>query len=609
MEKTIDQGTWVVERSVQLSALTIAEGAGIAAPAGKYLTLTVDGVGTAPAPGVYRGDVRITVCDEFIRTSLRFGEKTVSSFHAGAIVSDGRLVRESSVPAVIAGGSVTDSEASDISIESHEWDFNGFYITGKSTYAIRNMKMHLVGDGTDDFVGMGAGVATAGNARVTISDSEILTEGIGRGTLFVGGNSEVTVNGCTLSTVSCPPTPEEMAEGARQQRMMEPPWSIGLKGNGRTLNVAGHGILNINHSRVSSNSWGACSIDGAIVNRMNITDSVVEITGSNGYGCFCICDDFLFDYKSLGAPGCIDTVVRSVFNVPYTGILMSLGNGMGVFRDGSVVNSGRFGAFVHRNSGGRLKVNSGAAFKTKSSCVVVKGSNTFFEFDNAVLEPGNGTILQLMDNDDVGMCMDPFLVPVGETDVRDGRDLTVAVPTEDVFVSFSHMETSGNLFNSTTNLMACNRRLPAPPDAPPAPPAPSIPMGPDGKPVLRGFVGEDLMGAKNLDVKLVSAKLTGMVSAASQAYGEGITRIDHDHCDELSNITQTPAAPVNNGVILSVDRDSVWTVTGTSYLTKLTVEGRVESPDGSPVSMTVDGKKTELLPGVYTGLIVVTPGQ
>ena len=43
-EKTISRGVWMVKESQALSRLTIAEGASIAAPEGKYLTLTVNGV-------------------------------------------------------------------------------------------------------------------------------------------------------------------------------------------------------------------------------------------------------------------------------------------------------------------------------------------------------------------------------------------------------------------------------------------------------------------------------------------------------------------------------------------------------------------------------------
>lgn len=601
--KVVESGIWVVEETTRLDALTIAEGAEVKAPEGYYLTMTVSSVGTPIEPGTYEGDIVLTVAKEFIRHSLRFGEETVSSFHAGAIISDGKIVNESSVPSVFNGGSVTDTQADDITVESNEWDFNGFYITDDTEYTINNMKMHLVGDGTDDFVGMGAGIAVAGNAKVTINNADVLTEGIGRGTLFVGEHGEATLNDCKFETISHVPTPEELEAGRKLERMMEPPWAIGLRGYGRTLNVAGHGKLNLNRCKMISNSWGVLSVDGAIVNRMNVKDSEVTITGDNGYGCFSICDDFMFDYKAFGDYGCYDTIDHSVFKVPYTGILMSLGNSGGEFKNGSVVESGRFGAFVHRNSGGILKVNSKSEMRTKASTVVVKGSNTTFEFDDAILKPENGTIIQLQDNDDVGMCMDPFQIPVGEVDVRDDRDLTTAIETEDVFVSFANMETAGNLLNSTTNMMACNRRLPKPADAPPAP-VPEIPMGEDGKPKLRGFVGEDLMGAKNMQVTLSNATLSGIISSAKGTYKEGLTLITPENREELSHVTQTPAEPINNGVIVIIDENSTWNVTGTSYLTALTIaEGGRVAAEGGKLTMTVDGKETKIEAGTYTGMI------
>ena len=615
MERKADYticGNYILSDDLRTSSLEIAPDSALTAPEGKYLLLTVNGVNVPAVPGFYEGDVRITVCDNFTRESLRFGDKTVSNYRAGAIVSDGKIVKNSSVPALFQGGEVTDKSAKDFKLESREWDVNGFYITDDTEYTIENGDITLVGDGTDDFVGMGAAIATAGNARVTINNTKIKTHGIGRGALFVGGESQVTMNDCDFSAYADEPTMEELQKAKEMERMVEPPWSIGLKGNVRTLNLAGSGALTINRSRVTCNRWGALSVDGAHINRMYVNDSLVEITGDNGYGFFCIADDLMFDYSKFPEPGCLNVISNSTFNVAYTAALISLGNGCVEFKDGSIVNSKRFGVFCHRHNGGSLKVNTGAKINSEKSSFVVKGSTLNIELDNAELHPGNGTILQLMDNDDVGMCQDPFLIPVGEVDVRDDRDLTVAVPGEDVFVTVSNMETEGDFYNSTTNFRACNRRLPPDPSAPPPPgftPPPAD--GPDGPPMmfpLRGFLGDDLMGAKNLDVKIVNAKVTGVISSASFAYKDGLTRITPENRDELSNITQTAAKPINNGVILSVDSNSTWVVTGISYLTKLTVEegASVTGVSGS-VRMTVDGVETELKPGTYTGLIEITP--
>ena len=96
-------------------------------------------------------------------------------------------------------------------------------------------------------------------------------------------------------------------------------------------------------------------------------------------------------------------------------------------------------------------------------------------------------------------------------------------------------------------------------------------------------------------------------SAATAAYGEGVVLIDASNCRELSMVTQTAHEPVNNGVIVSLDETSIWTVAGTSYLTKLTIaKGAViKAPKGKTLTMTVDGIKKKIVPGTYTGKIVM----
>jgi hypothetical protein len=76
----------------------------------------------------------------------------------------------------------------------------------------------------------------------------------------------------------------------------------------------------------------------------------------------------------------------------------------------------------------------------------------------------------------------------------------------------------------------------------------------------------------------------------------------------LGDLINTPAPAVNNGMIVTLKGGAAWTVTGTSYLTSLTIDdGSVVAPEGSKLSMTVNGTKTEIKPGKsYTGNIVLT---
>ncbi|MGC3983067.1 MAG: hypothetical protein QM808_17575 [Steroidobacteraceae bacterium] len=58
---TLDaKSTWTVNAASSLSALTLVQGAKLVAPKGYQLTMTVNGVQTAIAPGSYKGDIVIT---------------------------------------------------------------------------------------------------------------------------------------------------------------------------------------------------------------------------------------------------------------------------------------------------------------------------------------------------------------------------------------------------------------------------------------------------------------------------------------------------------------------------------------------------------------------
>lgn len=76
----------------------------------------------------------------------------------------------------------------------------------------------------------------------------------------------------------------------------------------------------------------------------------------------------------------------------------------------------------------------------------------------------------------------------------------------------------------------------------------------------------------------------------------------------LGDLINTPAPAVNNGVIVTLKGGSVWTVTGTSYLTSLTIDdGAIAAPPGSKVEMKVNGKKKEIKSGkTYSGDIVIS---
>ena len=113
-------------------------------------------------------------------------------------------------------------------------------------------------------------------------------------------------------------------------------------------------------------------------------------------------------------------------------------------------------------------------------------------------------------------------------------------------------------------------------------------------------------GARNLKVELLDSRLTGVISASTAVHRT--SKITKENCGEIGIFVDTPAPAVNNGVIVELDGTSVWTVTGVSHLTRLTLApgAKVLGSEGRPVTATLDGAAITLSPGDYQGRIELT---
>ena len=118
--------------------------------------------------------------------------------------------------------------------------------------------------------------------------------------------------------------------------------------------------------------------------------------------------------------------------------------------------------------------------------------------------------------------------------------------------------------------------------------------------------------SKNLGLTFDNADITGVISASDALHyynGKYYPQIGQNESEAFSHVINTPRPSVNNGVIVALKNGSKWTVTGTSYLTKLAVDksSSVTARKDTKVSMTVNGAKTKITPGkTYTGEIVVS---
>lgn len=597
-------GTWLVEETTHLYDLTIAEGAALKAPEGKFIAMTVDGIGCDPKPGRYHGDIILTVAETYHMAphALMRLNNISREFTDAVVIESGKVIAEKGVPALIQEGTVTGEKAEGVYISSTAESFNGILVTGDQPYLVKDCKMELDGFGANDFMGVGSAVAAIDTADVTIDGCDFTVNGVTRCAVHVGGDSHVTVKNSRIQNTS--PDSDWLGDFS---------WACGFLGTNRLCQLCDNGTVVYDNCDLISNGWGILSIDGTDkYNDMLVKNSRLTLSGprSHGYGAFCI------GGNHVRFEGC---------DVNVTGYPLMLRGMMDKGRAeivDSKIRGRRFGLLAMGDTHSVLTL-AGSDFETGKSTMVFKGSATTVNITETAMRPGNGVILQLMDNDESGMTGQDFKIPVGEADKAiEGRDLTTA-GEDDINMTLTACRLTGDFFNSTTNIQANKRSTQGgfgkfhdtligtgqghnePTKDGKIADGPDAPKPDKDKPKM---VMKDLDTPKNLGLTLVDTTITGVISSATQHYREGLTLIDESNRREMSNITQKAAPTVNNGVIVSLDRTSRWTVTGTSYITALELApgAVVDAPEGKTLKATLDGKAIDLAPGRFAGKLVLT---
>ena len=596
--KLLYQSDWLIEQTVHFRSLTICPRANLTAPEGKYVSLVVDGLGRDLVPGTYEGDVVLAVSDltEMPPHALMRQNDISAEFQTALVVDDSGA--HLTTPELIPEGTITDTTAENIYIGTTAQSYNGILVKENAEYHIKDSDFDFEGFGCNDFMGVGAAVAAVDNARVTIDDSRFHFSGVTRCPIHVGGRSNVVVNNCDVVNFSDDGNwPGDFS------------WQIALIGTNRLCQLADGAKAEYHGCNLITNGWGITSIDGTNEPVSLLIDRCkLRLVGprSHGYGAFCIGGNTVTiqdsDVRVNGYP----MLVMGMEDAGRPSILRSK------------IRGRRFGAMVYSDMGSIFNIED-SDIQTGKSTLCVKGSNTVINVKNTKMVPGNGTILQLMDNDECGMSAQNYKIPVGEIDVyQEGRKLSEIDPEYDIVLNIADCDLKGDFLNSTTNLRADKRcdqggrglfhdtlaGLPGMDDGA----EPMGPGGPGGPPPGGMPKMKDNRCPKNVALNFTNTRVEGVISSATQAYREGLTEITEKNRIELSNVTQTPAPTVNNGVIVTLDGSSVWTVTDTSYITALTVPAgaKLIAPAGKTLTMTVDGVETAIGPGSYAGKIVLT---
>ncbi|MEU9347053.1 hypothetical protein AB0D74_38215 [Streptomyces sp. NPDC048278] len=579
--------TYVVDATTALASLTLAEGGTLAAPDGYGLTLTVDGVETGSvltatlatdttiAPGTYTGDLVLTVAEQNPAT---FAGVTFPLRQALYVGADG-IVAARSVTSALVGGTVTDAAADGVSVTSTGEAFDGCYVAEGASYAITDTAIGFTGNGRCDFVGDGAAVVGTGSGtRLVLDGVTVTNKGVVRSGLVAEDGADVVVKNSAIQCLNGTLPADYVFGGGAN--MLVVPWRLGISGNVRATNVIGTGTrATYLNSTIASETWGAFSTDSVSGAQATAVNCAISNLGDEGYGTFADGD---VTERILGCTldvGTYATVVGASNSTLYYGdstradvaqLNTDLELGLteaelaALPEQSTTVTSRQFGVMWH--GAGTLHISGGTLLTTAATTFLDKAVRATITVDGsqgAALTPGNGVVLQVMETDNPGSNDGVYTEPTDDP-AKDGTwDVSTAHDT-DTAAAFTAIALTGDFYNAMRT----------------------------GRNMVLGFD---------------ASAVTGVLSASASRHA--IDTITAAEYAQLGHVTNTARPVVNNGVLVTLTAGSAWTVTGTSYLSRLTLsaDSAVTAPAGSTVSMTVDGEPAAIEPGGdYSGAITLT---
>ncbi|MET9382495.1 hypothetical protein ABZY09_15800 [Streptomyces sp. NPDC002928] len=593
---TVGSGeTYELSATTRVSRLTIAEGGKITAPDGHSLSLTVDGVetgqlltatgGTATLiqAGTYQGDVVLTVAEDNDVTY----ETLTFPFRQALYVDGDGVDRDKSVLAAVLGGKVTDALTRDVSITSTGECFDGVFVQD-AAYTLQRPTISLTGNGRCDFAGYGAAVVGDGSSTTLVLDgARISNKGVVRTGVIADDGANVVVKNSFVRARNGI-LPADYQATVETPYMESVPWMLGLDGNVRATNLIGkNSKATYLNSTVFSETWGALSVEGGSGLKLTAINSHVGNTGEYGYGTYAIGDATVRVLGSRFDVGSYATIIAGPAAVVHYGdstraavaalnteleLGLSSAELAAVPVRNTVVNSGHFGYMFF--GAGTLTLDGGTVINSERATFLNKGQQTAITVDGsqgARLNPRDQIILQMIELDDPGpvnvngkmMNVGVYTEPTGDPAKDTTFDVT-AVHTTDGAATFTSIKLEGDFYNG-------------------------------------------MRKGKNMVLTFEDSTVEGVISASEAKHR--VSTIDSSTFYELGIVTNTVRAAVNNGAIVRLNSGSTWTVTGTSYLTSLTVaaDAAVKAPQGRTLTATVDGTATAVGPGTtLTGAITLT---
>lgn len=519
-------------------------------------------------------------------------------------------------------------------VEAREGNINGFICKG-GEWVIKDTKVNVGGAIGNDFIGLGAGILIEGDTAATIDNVEIHCNGAARTPIVALQKARIIVKNSVVSATDGDLEPDYVGT-VFPEKMKSSPWMLGVNGNARGTNLMGQGVATYYNSDIQAEKWGVLSTDDNTGVRLWAINCDVKISGGirdmkeiyanaaagkfdfyhdeidhvfaegewqddrkpSGYGTYTIGDTTVTiagsvmvvpDYLAIAAngPASLKLTSSEPVGIADANQYLSIANKVEPKR--SVLFSNRFGVMYHSGAGfGVTTVDKGTVMYTGKAVFEVKGCGTIINVDNAYLYSGEGIILQVMDNDDAGINVETM-----ETTTEYVENHLKATASENktnaaceagegsVYATFSNMELNGNIYN------ASGWEIERAADS----------LAGDGN--YDNEVGGGASSAADLSLVLDNVQYNGVVSTTEAYHNQSV--ISHKDYDQLGVVNNTVCIPENAGIIVKLRNHTVWNVTGTGYVTSLTVD---ETSSMGDAKVFVNGEEIIVEAGkTYTGVI------
>lgn len=296
------------------------------------------------------------------------------------------------------------------------------------------------GKNANDFTGAGAVFVVTGaentKTNLTLDGVDIVTDGFGRDAVIVDAYANAFVVNSNILTKGSNPLTEAYAgyaSSAAQAYMISPPWILGIYGGVRAANTLGkNSTFNLIDSVMETGGWAVISTDDCTNPTVNVINSVMAVTEydpespsttmnggaalfgyeknyGSAYGTYNIGSSYENFYGATIDGTTYATILTGAgptyFGPSYDGL--ELINGAteeviytyaGEGKD-TVVNS-VFGVMDHQGASDTI-LDAGSIWNTEDAVILVRGAQkSTYTVSGAEMNPKNGVIFQMMDDDD-----------------------------------------------------------------------------------------------------------------------------------------------------------------------------------------------------------------